>query len=721
MLCALTLALLWPLFLGRSLYWGDLLLYFEPMYRYAGETLRQGRVPLWNPDILCGQPFLGNPQMSVFYPSSLLLFFVPAWLFLSIDSVLHLFLCGAFTYCYLLRWTAGRGEALRRHTLPALAGAAVYMGSACLVGRIQFPPMIQTAAYFPLLLFCLDACIDRPRAMAWIGLEVVVALTILAAHAQFSYLILFCGGAYTLMRVWHRHRMDANAPVRPLFWLAKRLLPFLAAALLGLLLSAIQVLPTLQLFRDSARERMTASQANRFVLAPDQLLTLIFPRFFGHPAYADYWGAGNAWEPALFIGWLPLICIGVALWRLHRRRLVRFWGIVAGIGIWLALGEMGGLYWVAYAVVPGISNFHDPARFLLVTTFAFAVLAGVGLNALHLHRRGPYAMVLALLGILLPLWWYGRDWNPTTSPEVFRQSPLTPSTMSVLRQNRIYSPRRELVWDRYLNYGDYGPADTDTVLALMTTLVPNNGMRYDLDEASGYEPVPIQAPTELDALARTALRRGEPNASRLLSLLNVRTMLLPLGAGIADPRLRPESSAKVRAWNNPDLLPAAWLVRRTRHVEGVMRVDAALAAPDFAPSRLAILSGAMATPPDLEWGRGLSRNDPTLPVTVTEREATSITLYANAGPSPAFLVLSMAAYPGWKAIVDGLPTTLFRTDGALMGVLLSPGAHSIHLTYAPDGFRVGIYITIFTVGGIAAFLIAWRFPVGRKSAGLGRK
>src|SRR5579871_4297693 len=96
-----TAALLWPLCIGRTLYWGDILLYFHPMASFARESLRQGRLPLWNPYILCGQPFLGNPQMGVFYPTSLLLCFLPVWCYLNLTSLLHVFLCGVFTYHYL--------------------------------------------------------------------------------------------------------------------------------------------------------------------------------------------------------------------------------------------------------------------------------------------------------------------------------------------------------------------------------------------------------------------------------------------------------------------------------------------------------------------------------------------------------------------------------------------------------------------------------------------
>src|SRR5581483_8659645 len=91
-------ALLWPLCLGRTLYWGDISLYFEPMLRFEQRVLQAGRMPLWNPYLFCGQPFIGNPQMSVFYPMTFLLPFLPVQLFLSLSSVVHLFLCGAFTY-----------------------------------------------------------------------------------------------------------------------------------------------------------------------------------------------------------------------------------------------------------------------------------------------------------------------------------------------------------------------------------------------------------------------------------------------------------------------------------------------------------------------------------------------------------------------------------------------------------------------------------------------
>jgi len=62
-LLILTLIYFWPqLMEGRVLYWGDIGLYFAPMSEFLRVNLRVGRLPLWNPLILCGTPYVGNPQ-----------------------------------------------------------------------------------------------------------------------------------------------------------------------------------------------------------------------------------------------------------------------------------------------------------------------------------------------------------------------------------------------------------------------------------------------------------------------------------------------------------------------------------------------------------------------------------------------------------------------------------------------------------------------------------
>ena len=409
-LAAFVIALLWPLVCGRALYWGDIGAYFGPMADYLQTSLKAGRIPLWNPYVLGGQPYVGNPQMGVFYPNTLLLYVMPVWAALSLSLGIHLFLCGAFTFAYLRRWTDW--------DVSALAGGMVYAGSACLVGRMQFPPMVYSAAYLPLLLLLADRQLARPELKTGLQMGAAFGLMLLAAHTQMAYFEILLVSAYLGTRWFRRVAIEKLTGAFPdgaarRRWLVRTSAPFFMSALLGIGLCAAQIVPAAQLLGESPRERMTVGTANRFFLEGRQLLTLVFPRFTGHPANGDYHAAGNAWEPAIFIGWIPLVLIGLALkdWR-HRK--VRCAALTAALGIWLAFGIKGGLYPVAFAVVPGLSKFHDPARFLYFTTFGFAALSAFGMDKIRgVLGVGRWVLSGALLvGIALPLIVYGQRLEP---------------------------------------------------------------------------------------------------------------------------------------------------------------------------------------------------------------------------------------------------------------------------------------------------------------------
>ena len=701
------LALLWPLVRGRALYWGDLIVYFEPMADYARHELRQGRVPLWNPYVLGGQPYLGNPQMGVFYPATLLLLVLPSWAALSVALFVHLWLCGAWMFAYLCRWT--------QHRSSALAGGMVYMGSACLLARLQFPPMIYSAAYLPLILLLIDRQLARPTWRTGLLLALAFGLMVLAAHTQMAYFETLLGALYLAARLLREHKRiafhDGAARRR---WLVRRAAPFLLSALSGTWLCAVQVVPAAQLLKESPREAMTAEQANRFFLEARQLLTLLWPHFVGHPATGDYHAAGNAWEPALFIGWLPLVFIGIALTRWKQAR-VRFWTVGFMLGIWLAFGIKGGLFPIAFALVPGLSKFHDPARFLYFATLGFAALTAFGMDLWQDKRSKNRTAISAAVLVLIaaPMIWFGQEWNPTTAPAALSHKPAVLSALSsqgafpTQEQGRIYLPTYRVLWNRYISYYDYGLNDVRTLAAFQDTLMPNRGMKWSVESLAGYEPVPLYAPFAVEGEAGVALERGEPNAARLMAMMNANTLLMPVGMRVTDPRFAPvtagQSAGGMRAWHNRDAIPRVWLVSRTRRVEGRMRVLAVLTAPDFAPEQEAVLSFGANDALAGQFG-ALESSCPGeypfhfAPVRMQTNAPGTVHIAADAGERPAFLVVSMMAYPGWQATVDGRPQPLVRTDGALMGVAVPAGRHEITLHYAPGAYRTGLYLTLLACG-----------------------
>lgn len=64
-------------FLNYLFCYADLTYYFYPYRYFMAESLRHGVLPLWNPFIHMGFPFLATLQTGIFYPFSVLYFLPP--------------------------------------------------------------------------------------------------------------------------------------------------------------------------------------------------------------------------------------------------------------------------------------------------------------------------------------------------------------------------------------------------------------------------------------------------------------------------------------------------------------------------------------------------------------------------------------------------------------------------------------------------------------------
>ncbi|TET99513.1 MAG: hypothetical protein E3J29_02630, partial [Dehalococcoidia bacterium] len=100
LLALIAVAFFWPLvFAGQ---WiprggGDLVSFLWPMYRFAARSLRAGVIPLWNPYLYSGAPFVADNQSGVFYPINLLtfaLFGEPSYGTMEALGVFHVWLAG---------------------------------------------------------------------------------------------------------------------------------------------------------------------------------------------------------------------------------------------------------------------------------------------------------------------------------------------------------------------------------------------------------------------------------------------------------------------------------------------------------------------------------------------------------------------------------------------------------------------------------------------------
>ena len=661
----LTLVYFWPQIVqGRVLYWGDIGLYFTPMAGFLRDNLRAGRVPLWNPLIFCGTPYVGNPQTWPLYPVTALLSLVSPSYFLGLTVALHVWLAGVGTYLFARRaLTVGHGA--------ALLAAITFMFGGQLVSKEQFPNMVQASAWLPWVLWALDRVLRGRRVRDALGLGLVLGLQLLAAHAQMTLLTLYLAAAWGVFVL----------PAHPLRQRTAGLL--LLSGLVAVGLAAGQILPAVALFRDAARQKLSFHVVNRFFLPDHQLGNFVLPRLHGHPYWGDWTARGNFWETCCYVGWLSFglaLWGGVIAWRKGGVNTARFWTGVFAFGVWMAMGGSGGLYYLAYFVLPGFRAFHDPARCLLWACFALSLLAGYGLERVRPRPSGLASSGLAFAVLLLAfadLAHFGRTLYPLADPAAL--FPVAPNIAAVqsdpdlrAHQARILAPTAG-VWLRFTGLKSFRQDVPGYQTLWADTLTPNLMMPYGLRDAYGYEPVALK---DAQATVGTA-------------------------AKAFDPKARPEERAEAAS------LAGALGVKYV----AVCRV----APPETTiPGLVSVRAALTLAPPGRQRGPGasvyLSRNarwqprarleGSFAPVGIQEDGPDRVTLTCTT-TSPARLVLADTQAAGWSATTDGQASPIESYGGSLRAVRLSEtGMHTVVFTYSPTPYRLGLYLSLLTLAGL---------------------
>lgn len=417
-------------FTNRVLAAGDALTYFVPYRDYANAALRSGHLPLWNPYLFLGAPFLANPQAAVLYPLHWPLAWLPAAKSLAGSLVLHLWLAGLGTYLY------GR-RVVRLEAAPALLAGLVFSLSGYLGAHAAQVNQVSAAAWLPWLLWLLEEADGsgeegkRGSVLAFAGLAAAVGLQFLAGHTQTSYINLVAlalaaawpGLAALSTWGWNWLRAGRRQPsttaglaasgrdapvVRDsstsrgvLYWFrqpevertARRLALAAAAVALGALLAGAQLLPTWELAQQSVRSGgLPYREAVSFSLPPRGLLLSLLPAYgedlaarFGTPAYAEFVAYVGVSALALAV-----LAVHQAASREHARPFLSspagFASALALIGFILAIGLANPLYFVLYKLLPGFDLFRAPARWMLLYAFGVSVLAGIGMQGVREFR-----------------------------------------------------------------------------------------------------------------------------------------------------------------------------------------------------------------------------------------------------------------------------------------------------------------------------------------------
>jgi len=374
--------------------------------RFIVQSLQAREIPLWNPYLFAGVPFLAAGQHSALYPLSVLFYVLPLTRAYGLFTVLQLWLAGAFMYLF--------ARVLRQGRFAALIAGVTYQISAFFVVSVVFSMIIAAAAWLPLLLAVIERIVSKqeekgggpfvPIVYIIVG-ALALGTHVLAGHPEILVYTLLVMAVYALARLlmlWRRVG-DWRSPLRLALWLG-----FMVA--LGLGLGSIQLVPLFELVTRSFREgSVSYADVVGWAYPSRQIITFFVPDFFGNPAHHGYWdlvsrqwvaaerifwGIKNYVEAGSYVGLLPLLLALVAIVPLgqvkgerpsENRRHVWLFAGLAGVSLVLVFGTP--LYALLYYGLPGINQLHSPFRWVFPYTLSIAVLAGFGAQRLLALRR----------------------------------------------------------------------------------------------------------------------------------------------------------------------------------------------------------------------------------------------------------------------------------------------------------------------------------------------
>ena len=761
-LCAFSLA--WPALLGRSLLdeSSDQFRAGIGFRQFAVDYFRQhGGIPLWNPYLQGGLPYVGGMHGDVFYPTFLLRLILPVDTGIVWGMIGHFFLCGLITYWFLR-------VAAKLAFTPALVGGVAYMMTGFVSSLISpgHDGKLFVNALFPLILLVLWWAIRDGMQWAYGALAAVTGLMLLTPHPQLFQQAMVIAAIWALFLAFDKFggtALDRGVAL-------KRLGLALGAVAIGTAIGAIQYMPAAEYTAWSPRAGGVGwDMATSFSFPIEELVNLYLPQFSG--ILGNYWGRNGIHFHSEYAGVAVLMLAGAAFGAGKAdstRRFMRCW---IAIGVFALLWALGGgtpFFRIIYAVIPMAKFMRAPSTIFFVTAFAIAMLAAIGTQRL-LERRiskryligwGVFGGVMALLAVsgalsnvaegllridqfapriaagagelkmggvrslvfvLAAAGLFTAVAHKRIAGGVAAASLVALCVIDLWTVDRLYwrwgaSGTEMFASDpaidylkklpqpaRVMNFEDPGrPAGpNDPYLGSLGTGW-DGLMAHGIRQTLGYQGNSIRRYRlfEQESMLFNPVAWALTNTQFILS--NIDSLGMPGEKRVVGP-VKNSVGTIVSLIQLPGAYPFAWVAPAI-----VKYPDDQLAklmmAPNFPAHSLALIDPESKTP----------AVEPTsvpaplaLQVTATKYEPGKISL-ALSEPAPAgsALVVSENFFPGWTATVDGKPATAERTNFVFIGVPLPVGAKVVELEFKSPSYERGKMITLAAIAATLLWLAA---------------
>ncbi len=692
-----------------------------PWQKAVRESLRHGRLPLWNRFVLAGEPLLAVQQAGVLHPFTAIGLLLPlgaSWTF-QMSARLLLALLSA----YLLARELGCRDAA------AMIGALAWAFSDFVAFWLGYS-VGSAVAPLPLLLLGLTLLAREANARAVAVTVVALVLIVVGGHPETLLFAVAGAGVWFLFELKFAARGHRSRSIA---------LSLLAGAL-ALGLTAVQLLPLAEIvgrtYEHAVRSEHYAHISKAWPLRDSarRIAAGVVP-FVDAPLGVHGSNGSDAGIPAAYAGalLLPLAAVGLA-GRGERRR----WALLTLLVLGLLLGARTPFVVGAVTALP-LFDISVPEYLVFLAPLALGALAALGSERLargegrRLFLGAAAAAALAIAafvlhragGLLALTRAHGLPFGPTLRELV----PLAAGAAAVLvvRGRGVAAVPAALAAilaaARVMEVGGLYPSCPERMLAPRLPIldviprgepvrmvavglrfIPNVSALYELEDARGYESLtlrPFVATYSLWCEPKAAwFNRVDDLERPFLSFLNVGYALAPGGAPPPRGWTLAARGRGVDVLRNERSLPRVFVPRRLRTAPDILQRLALLQTiGDYGAEGIVGPGAGVAAGEERENGGASAQ--------IEDYRGSSLSVRVTA-PSEAIVATSIPGWPGWEAALDGRSIEGIEYNVAFLAYRVPAGTHRLSLRYRPRDALRGAVVSGLTLAGLAGAALVRR-------------
>ncbi len=704
-----------------------------PWKFFSIEELKNKQIPFWNPYNFAGNPLFANLQSGTFYLANILFFVFPFIFAWGVYIIIQPILAGFFTYLFL--------REIKLSKISSFYGGLIFAFSAFMTVWLEYGNFGHTILWLPLVLWLINRFINKPNLIKLIILIAILVQSILAGYIQLAIYLYIFSLSFILFRfLQERNKKQVFKTYTGLF----------IAFGIPILLTAFQLVPLMEFVQNSSRVPYSFNQLSERLIPVKNIITIIFPDFFGNPATRNYWLPGTYIERASYIGILSILFILFAVFSKEKSKYKKFF-LFAALISYLSTLDIYPVKLIHAIGIPALST-GVPSRILVLFCFSASVLAAIGIDLfIKSKEKKEYIKPLIIIVVIIAVTWSLVFLGKNENFFVTKRNLIIPTFifilgMIILFKSPLSQRKKGLIIiiltaiDLFYSFHKITPFSPIQYVYPKTAVIEelkklqNTNERYwgygsahidgnfQLYEKSffpeGYDALYIKRYGEFlstskdgkivkdipATIAEIAPGYGESDLrnnqyrQKLLNLLGVKYVLhKPISMNsVPDFKTFPEKIYKLiwqkgdwQIYENKDSFPRVFLSSKYVVKQKKEDIISTMFDKNISLRDTVILEENLSKKIDLF-------KDPNAKAEFELYTPNKIVIKTQSS-SNNILFLSDNYYPGWHATVDTNDTKIYRADYSFRGVPVEKGNHTIVFWYYPESFDLGLKISLITL------------------------